>query len=174
VIGRNHEAKLFRRVEQFRFADQMAFDFRGEPERNQQGRAGTRANSNQRARKGFQSTFTLKRDFGGLAGRYKLDWFFVKPFILRPRGEGMSYAFAPHFPLTMRDLNNAVPDRVSDHAPITVDLLFQAPPSLLHIQSIKVSGAFSTINNLQAAGRGSLRRPLTRMYVTGRSAGIHC
>ena len=69
----------------------------------------------------------MKRDFGGLVGRYKLDWVFVKPFIPRPRGEGMSYEFAPHFPLTMRDLNNAVPDGVSDHAPITVDLPIEAP-----------------------------------------------
>jgi hypothetical protein len=52
----------------------------------------------------------------------------VKPFIPQPRGEGMSYAFAPHFPLTMRDLNNAVPDGVSDHAPITVDLPLSDPP----------------------------------------------
>jgi hypothetical protein len=67
-------------------------------------------------------TFALKRDFGGLVGRYKLDWFLVKPFVPEPRGPGMSYEFAPHFPVTMRDLNNAVPDGVSDHAPITVDL----------------------------------------------------
>ncbi|MGP0076301.1 MAG: endonuclease/exonuclease/phosphatase family protein [Bryobacteraceae bacterium] len=114
VIGANKEAILFRHIERFRFADQMAFDFRGEE--------GTLANSNQRASKGFVPTFTLQRDFGGLVGRYKLDWFFVKPFIPSPRGERMSYEFAPHFPLTMRDLNNAVPDGVSDHAPITVDL----------------------------------------------------
>jgi endonuclease/exonuclease/phosphatase family metal-dependent hydrolase len=122
VIGSNKESILFRHVERFRFADHRAFDFRGETERNLHDKEGTLANSNQRARKGFEPTFTLKRDFGGLVGRYKLDWFFVKPFIPRPRGEGMSYQFAPHFPLTMRDLNNAVPDGVSDHAPITVDL----------------------------------------------------
>ena len=29
------------------------------------------------------------RDFGGLVGRYKLDWFFAKPCIPRPQGEGM-------------------------------------------------------------------------------------
>jgi hypothetical protein len=37
----------------------------------------------------------LKRDFGVLIGRYKLDWFFVKPCIPRPQGEGLSYRFAP-------------------------------------------------------------------------------
>ncbi len=121
-IGNNKEAILFRHVERFRFVDQRAFDFRGDLERNLHDKEGTLANSNQRAGKGFEPTFTLKRDFGGLVGRYKLDWFFVKPYIPRPRGEGMSYHFAPHFPITMRDLNSAVPDGVSDHAPITVDL----------------------------------------------------
>jgi endonuclease/exonuclease/phosphatase family metal-dependent hydrolase len=122
VIGANKEAILFRHVERFRFVDRKAFDFRGEPEHNLNDKSGTLANSNQRARKGFEPTFTLKRDFGGLVGRYKLDWFFVKPYIPQPRGGGMSYEFAPQFPVTMRDLNNAVPDGVSDHAPITVDL----------------------------------------------------
>ena len=130
VIGANKQAILFRHLERFRFVDHNAFDFRGETERNVHEKGGTLANSNQRARKGFEPTFTLKRDFGGLVGRYKLDWFLVKPFIPRPRGEGMSYAFAPHFPLTMRDLNNAVPDGVSDHAPIVVDLPLADPAAM--------------------------------------------
>ena len=127
VVGNNKEAILFRHVEKFRFADQNAFDFRGELERNSQDKGRTLANSNQRGFKGFTPTFTLARDFGGLVGRYKLDWFFIKPFIPQPRGEGMSHQFAPHFPLTMRDLNNAVPDGISDHAPITVDLPLADP-----------------------------------------------
>jgi endonuclease/exonuclease/phosphatase family metal-dependent hydrolase len=125
IIGANKEGILFRHVEKFRFADQRAFDFRDEPERNLDYKGGTLANSNQRARKGFEPTFTLKRDFGGLVGRYKLDWFFVKPYIPRPRGDGMSYQFAPHYALTMRELNNTVPDGVSDHAPITTDYPFR-------------------------------------------------
>jgi hypothetical protein len=132
VVGNNKEAILFRHVERFRFSDQNVFDFRGELEHNSQDREGTLANSNERGFKGFTPTFTLTRDFGGLVGRYKLDWFFVKPFIRLPRGEGMSYEFAPHFPLTMRYLNNSVPDGVSDHAPITVDLPL-GNPSAIHV-----------------------------------------
>ena len=49
-------------------------------------------------------------------GRFKLDWIFVKPFIDDPRRAGQSYRFAPSFPVTMRELNEAVADRVSDHA----------------------------------------------------------
>ena len=127
IVGNNKEAILFRHVERFRFADQNTFDFRGETDRTLNDKERTLANSNQRSLKGFAPTFTLKRDFGGLVGRYKLDWFFIKPFIAQPRGEGMSYEFAPHFPVTMRDLNNAVPDGISDHAPITVDLPFLEP-----------------------------------------------
>lgn len=127
VIGANKEAILFRHIERFRFVDERAFDFRGETEHNLHEKGGTLANSNQRARKGFEPTFTLKRDFGGLVGRYKLDWFFVKPYISQPRGDGMSYQFAPHFPMTMRDLNNVLPDGISDHAPITVDLPLADP-----------------------------------------------
>jgi endonuclease/exonuclease/phosphatase family metal-dependent hydrolase len=129
-VGNNKEAILFRHVEQFRFVDGKAFDFRGETEHNLHDKGRTLANSNQRASKGFEPTFTLKRDFGGLVGNYKLDWILVKPFIPRPRGEGMSYEFAPHFPVTMRDLNNAVPDGVSDHVPITVDLPLTDPAAI--------------------------------------------
>ncbi len=127
IIAGNNEARLFRHIERFRFTDNRAFDFRGETERTLRRRGKTLADSNQRAAKGFVPTFAMKRDFGGLVGRYKLDWFFVKPFIPRPRGRGMSYRFAPHFPFTMRDLNGAVPDGVSDHAPMTVDLPFAEP-----------------------------------------------
>jgi endonuclease/exonuclease/phosphatase family metal-dependent hydrolase len=127
VLAGNREAALFRRMEKFRFTDGMAFDFRGDAERNSHDKAGTLANSNQRGAKGFVPTFALKRDFGGLAGRYKLDWMVVKPYITKPRGEGLSYRFAPHLPYTMRALNQATPDGVSDHAPITVDLPLADP-----------------------------------------------
>jgi endonuclease/exonuclease/phosphatase family metal-dependent hydrolase len=128
ILLANKEARLFRHIERFRFVDRRAFDFRGNTERNLHEKEKTLANSNQRASKGFEPTFVMKRDFGGLVGRYKLDWFFVKPYIPRPRGPGMSYRFAPHFPITMRDLNDTAPDGISDHAPMTVDLPFSEPP----------------------------------------------
>jgi endonuclease/exonuclease/phosphatase family metal-dependent hydrolase len=124
IVGANPEAALFRHIERFRFRDGRAFDFRGDLDRNLHGRERTLANSNQRAFKGFEATFVLKRDFGGLVGRYKLDWLLISPYIQRPRGAEMSYQFAPHYPLTLRQLNSAPPDGISDHAPITVDLPF--------------------------------------------------
>ena len=60
-------------------------------------------------------------------GRFKLDWIFVKPFVQDPRLTEQSGLFAPHFPNTMRALNESVNDRICDHAPITVDLPLREP-----------------------------------------------
>jgi hypothetical protein len=60
-------------------------------------------------------------------GRFKLDWFFVKPFIEDPRRKGQPYLFAPQFGQTMRELNESVDDRISDHPPMTVDLPLHEP-----------------------------------------------
>ena len=122
ILWNNRERQLFKTVEGFRFADARAFDFRGEPERTAGGRSRTLADSNERAGKGFVPTYAFARDYGGLVGRFKLDWIFVKPFIQNPRRKGQSYWFAPQFPKTMRELNESVEDRISDHPPMTVDL----------------------------------------------------
>lgn len=128
-MATNREAGLFRTVEDFRFEDGGSFDFRGDAERTLERRSGTLANSNQRAAKGFRPTFTLKRDYGGLVGRFKLDWFFIKPPVLgNPRDPSGAYHLAPHFPVTMEELNTAVPGGISDHHPITVDLPLEDNP----------------------------------------------
>jgi endonuclease/exonuclease/phosphatase family metal-dependent hydrolase len=122
ILWDNREQPLFKSVQKFRFADGHAFDFRGEPNRTMPPKSRTLADSNQRAGKGFVPTYSFRRDFGGLVGRFKLDWIFVKPFITDPRCTEQSYQFAPHFPVTMRELNDSVEDRISDHPPMTVDL----------------------------------------------------
>jgi hypothetical protein len=40
----------------------------------------------------------------------------------------MSYRFAPHFGRTLKELNYGIPDRISDHSPITLDLPLNEPP----------------------------------------------
>ena len=122
IVWEHREQPLFKTVERFRFADGHAFDFRGDRERTLNGRSRTLADSNERGGKGFVPTYAFSRNYGGLVGRFKLDWVFVKPFVDDPRRKGQSEAFAPHFARTMRELNEAVPDRISDHAPMTVDL----------------------------------------------------
>jgi endonuclease/exonuclease/phosphatase family metal-dependent hydrolase len=111
----NKEAAMFSTTQKFVFADETRFDFRGMKDRSVNGREKRLANSNDRASKGFAYTFALPRDFKGVVGRSKLDWFFVKP------ATGGTQ-FAPYFGRTMMDLNRVFPEPTSDHAPILVDL----------------------------------------------------
>jgi len=122
ILWDNEERPLFRTIEKFRFSDEHAFDFRGLRQNTSPPRKRTLADSNARAGKGFVPTYAFNRDFYGLVGRFKLDWVFVKPFIQNPRDKGQTNRFAPHFPASMRELNESVEDRISDHAPMTVDL----------------------------------------------------
>ncbi len=122
ILWDNRERPLFDTMEKFRFSDNHAFDFRGDRNRTIPPRGRTLADSNQREWKGFSPTYAFHRDFAGFVGRFKLDWIFVKPFIDNPRRAGQSDRFAPYFPVTMRELNESVAERVSDHAPMTVDL----------------------------------------------------
>jgi len=131
ILWENRERALFKTVAKFRFADDQAFDFRGERERTLPPKGRTLADSNQRAGKGFSPTYAFTRDYGGLVGRFKLDWIFVKPFVEDPRRMEQSYRFAPHFPVTMRELNESVTDRISDHPPMTVDLPLTEPTKLI-------------------------------------------
>jgi hypothetical protein len=127
--GKNPEAAFFTRLEQFRFADEDAFDFRGDRQRSSNGRTGKLANSKERAEKGFAPTSELGRTYGPI-GKFKLDWIFVRPVGLTdPHSGRQSYRFAPHFGRTLKELNQSIPDRISDHDPITVDLPLSEPRS---------------------------------------------
>lgn len=64
----------------------------------------------------------------GFIGKFKLDWIFVKPPALRsPYGEGQPYLFAPHFGRTLKELNDSIEERISDHDPLIVDLPLAEP-----------------------------------------------
>ncbi len=72
-------------------------------------------------------TFEVERTLGFI-GKFKLDWIFVKPPALTsPYGEGQPYAFAPHFGRTLKELNESIEDRISDHDPLIVDLPLGEP-----------------------------------------------
>lgn len=129
ILWENRERPLFKTVEKFRFADGYAFDFSGDPERALNRRSRTLADSNERAGKGFVPTYAFSRDYWGLVGRFKLDWFFVKAYIEDPRAREQSDLFAPHFAQTLRELNESVDNRISDHPPMTVDLPLSEPRS---------------------------------------------
>jgi len=130
-VSPNLERGFFSSLKKYRFADGTAIDFRGVPERTVNGTKGTLADSNQRGGPGFVSTFVTELIWGKVKlAKFKLDWFFVKANIQDPRDENAPYMFAPHFARTMVDLNNCVPEPISDHSPMTVDLPFHEPVKL--------------------------------------------
>jgi endonuclease/exonuclease/phosphatase family metal-dependent hydrolase len=123
LMGDNPEAKFFSMLEKFRFADGSRFDFSGDKEHSCNGRTGKLANSNERAAKGFLETNELGKTYGPI-GRYKLDWIFIRPAGLkRPNRISEESHFVPCYGRTLKDLNHGVPERISDHNPITVDLI---------------------------------------------------
>ncbi|HWC19750.1 MAG TPA: hypothetical protein VG498_22245, partial [Terriglobales bacterium] len=107
-------------------------DFRGDAELSVSGRGGTLGNSNERANKGFVTTFALPRTLGA-KGKFKLDWIFVKGYLKKDEDTPESYRFAPTFARTMNELNEAFEEPLSDHAPISVDLPLSQPEPLKNL-----------------------------------------
>ncbi|MGH9870949.1 MAG: endonuclease/exonuclease/phosphatase family protein [Pyrinomonadaceae bacterium] len=127
LVAKNAEAEFFERLKGFRFDDGGAFDFRGDRQRSVDNRSAVLANSNQRGEKGFVTTFEVERTIA-FVGKFKLDWFFVKPPALTdPEDTNQPYLFAPHFGRTLKILNESIEDRISDHAPLMIDLPLAEP-----------------------------------------------
>ena len=123
----NKRKPLFKLVEDYRFKDGGAFDFRGDKERSVYGFKGTLSNSNQRTcLKRFTFTFTTPRAINAI-GRDRLDWIFVKSFLTHPKDKKGPYQLAPHFGETLSLMNTAVKERYSDHDPITMLLPLKEP-----------------------------------------------
>lgn len=122
LVGDNPEANFFSMLQKFRSADGRAFDFRGDKDESSNERDGTLANSNERSEKGFVSTNELGKSFG-IVGQYKLDWMFIlPPNLAKPKDKNGTDLFAPHYGRTLKVLNHSIPQRISDHNPMTVDL----------------------------------------------------
>ena len=127
-LSANLERGLFTTLEKFRFTDGKAIDFRGVPARTVNEKPGTLADSNQRLSSGFAPTFVAELIWGKVGvAKFKLDWIFVKSDLENPRDPHGPYIFAPHFARTFTDLNNCLPEPISDHSPMTVDLPFHEP-----------------------------------------------
>lgn len=126
VVAPNPVKPMFERIRDFRFNDGGAFDFRGDSDRSVNGKEETLSNSNQRGRKGFKTTFSVKRPWG-VVGKYRLDWVFVKSFLKSPEDADGSYRFAPHFGETLEEMNTSLGIPISDHHPNVVDLPLEEP-----------------------------------------------
>lgn len=126
VVLENKTRSLFKCIQNFRFEDGGAFDFRGDRKRSINKKGGLLANSNQRTTKGFTQTFRLPNPIGPL-GCERLDWIFVKSFLTDPKDKKGSYRLAPHFGETLYYLNVFVKKKYSDHHPITTVLPLTEP-----------------------------------------------
>ena len=127
IIAPNPSKGLFKLIENFRFYDTHAFDFRGNRNRSVNGKTGLLANSNHRDRVGFKTTFTTDRTIARVIGKLRLDWVFVKSYLLYPKDSNGPYRFAPHDGRTLEEMNDRLKERISDHHPNVVDLPFEEP-----------------------------------------------
>ncbi|WP_158789858.1 endonuclease/exonuclease/phosphatase family protein [Granulicella sp. L46] len=126
LLAPNPEENFFDQLEKYRFDDGTRLDFRGDEELSVNHRDGTLGNSNERASKGFVTTFSLPRTLGA-KGKFKLDWVFVKAYLKDDSKAADAYRFAPSFARTLDDANEALAQPLSDHAAITVDLPLVQP-----------------------------------------------
>jgi hypothetical protein len=113
-------------VKKYRIDDGTQLDLRGDQELSVNNRDGTLGNSNERASKGFVTTFSLPRTLG-TKGEFKLDWIFVKAYLKEDPGASDSYRFAPSFARTLDDANEILVQPLSDHAAINEDLPLVQP-----------------------------------------------
>ena len=122
VIAPNLLKPLFEMIQNYRFSDAGAFDFRGDAERSMNGKEGILSNSNQRSRKAFKTSWRVKRPIS-IIGRYRLDWVFVKSTYLKdPYDKTAPYRFAPHFGETLEEMNTSLKTPISDHHPNIIDI----------------------------------------------------
>jgi endonuclease/exonuclease/phosphatase family metal-dependent hydrolase len=126
LLAANPEQGFFKELQNYRFEDGTRIDFRGDEGLSLSGRDGTLGNSNERASKGFVTTFSLPRTLGA-KGKFRLDWIFVKAYLKDDPSAADSYRFAPGFARTMDDANEALDEPLSDHAAISVDLPLVQP-----------------------------------------------
>lgn len=125
IVAPNPVKPLFTLIQNFRFQDGGAFDFRGDPNRSVNGKKGALANSNQRDLKGFKTTFSVKRPVAAVIGKYRLDWVFVKSYLKDPYDLMGSYQLAPHYGETLEEMNTSLLVPISDHHPNVVDIPFR-------------------------------------------------
>ncbi|QNI31147.1 endonuclease/exonuclease/phosphatase family protein [Alloacidobacterium dinghuense] len=126
LLAANPEQGFFKDLNKDRFDDGTRIDFRGDAELSVNDREGTLGNSNERASKGFVTTFALPRTMGAV-GKFRLDWIFVKGYLKEDSAAADSYRFAPGFARTMNEANQALNEPLSDHAAISVDLPITQP-----------------------------------------------
>lgn len=127
VVASNPVLPMFNDIRDFRFDDGGCFDFRGDKKRSVGRRKRILSNSNESGKKGYVTSFSVKRPIGPF-GLFRLDWIFVKSgFLKQPLDKKGSYRLAPHFGETLVEFNKYLKTPFSDHRPLVVDLPLNDP-----------------------------------------------
>jgi hypothetical protein len=100
----------------------------------------------QRLDKGIAPTFEAGLIWGKVrVATLQRDWIFVKSDLENPRDPHGPYVFAAHFARSLSDLNNCLPEPISDHRPMTVVFHSTNPRNLELLRM--------TFNNMDISGR---------------------
>lgn len=121
LILPNRSRFLFDDVHRFRFQDGGQLDWAGLKKASFHHRGRTLSVSNQRAWKGFATSFSYRKTYRGFVGKFKLDWMLVKEPGKQGDLEGR-FPFQPYFGRTLCEVNTGPPNRISDHCPIALNL----------------------------------------------------
>lgn len=119
LFAPNRSEILFHDLRRFHFDDGARFDWAGAKKRSFHDKARTLSVTNQRAAKGFATSFSFRRTYHGLFGEWKIDWQLVKQS--PPNEPNAQQGLLPYYGRTLCALNTAVSDRISDHCPTTLD-----------------------------------------------------
>lgn len=122
LFASNHSERLFSDLQQFRFDDGGRFDWQGRKGDSFRHKGRTLSDANERMAKGFAPTFSFRRTYHGLIGEYKIDWIFVKQpgrAANDPKEDRLLRSIQGR---TLRELNKATAERISDHSPITAEI----------------------------------------------------
>lgn len=120
ILSPNREKRMFNRLRRFRFDDGYAFDFRGNKDTSINQSNKLLSSSNERAMKGFVSTYQTKRNLG--ISNFKLSWIIGKGYNKKPLPQTNAIEkMAPHFGRTLFSLNYEYKFPISMQAPIVAD-----------------------------------------------------
>ena len=121
IFSPNREKKMFNAIKKFEFDDGYKFDFRGNPNTSIGSSKKMFSSSNERGKKGYISTYKTQRNLG--ISNYKISWIIAKSYNTKtnpnPKKDDISERMAPHFGMTLYELNFSYAEPIAIQAPIS-------------------------------------------------------
>lgn len=112
LAAKGKEKEVLKTISKTKFCDGQKIDKSGEK---------NFSNTNEKCKKGFKSTFYLKRSFG--IAKYKTDWIFLKKGFGFSINQNRCYKLTPFYTKTLYEMNFSQKKPPSDHAPIVLRVL---------------------------------------------------